>query len=79
MLQSRCQGKIDGTVSGGILFRLTENSVLMDEISENIFNEELKLFLQKIEFRENFFELVRHGDPKFRAKKFRIRIIRVTA
>ena len=54
MLQSRCQGKVDGTVLGVILFGLTENSFLMDEIFEKIFNEELnKLFLVKIQFREN--------------------------
>ena len=34
VLHSRCQRKVDGTVSGVILFRLTENSVLMNEISE---------------------------------------------
>ena len=35
-------------------WRVSENSMLMDEISENIFNEELnKLFLRKIQFREN--------------------------
>ena len=53
-LQSRCQGKVDGTVLGVILFRLKENSFLMNEISENTSNEELKkLFLVKIHFREN--------------------------
>ena len=46
MSHSRCQRKVDGTVLGVILFRLPENSILMDEISEKIFNEELnKLFL----------------------------------
>ena len=45
MLQSRCQRKIDGTVLGVTVFRPSENAILMDEISENIFNEELdKLF-----------------------------------
>ena len=40
---------------GVILFRLSENSFLMDEISENTFDEELtKLFLVKIQFRENY-------------------------
>ena len=40
---------------GVILFSLSENSALMDEISENIFNEELdKLSLVKIQFRENY-------------------------
>ena len=48
MLQSRCQGRVDGTVLGVILFRLTENSVLMNEISENTWNEVLnKLFMVK--------------------------------
>ena len=55
--------------------RLTENYILMHEISENTWNEELnKLFLAKIQFRENY---SRHGDPKFGTKKFRIRVIRV--
>ena len=38
-----------------ILFRLSENFILMDEISEKIFNEELNMpLLVKIQFRENF-------------------------
>ena len=54
MLQSRCQRKVDGKVSGVILFRLTENSILMNEISEKTWNEELnKLFLLKKQLREN--------------------------
>ena len=53
-MQSRCQRKIDGTVLGVILFRLTENSFLMIEIFEDTLNEELnKLWLVKIQFREN--------------------------
>ena len=40
-----------GTILGIILFRLSEKSFLMDEISENILNEELnELFLVKIQF-----------------------------
>ena len=40
---------------GVILFRLSENSFLMDEISENILNEELnKLFLVKVQIREDY-------------------------
>ena len=55
VLQSRCQWKVDGTVFGVILFRLTEHSILMNEISENTWNEELStLFLVTIQFRENF-------------------------
>ena len=58
---SRCQGKVDGTVLGVILFRLTENSFLMDEISENALNEELnKLFLVKNHFKEDCWEIVWH-------------------
>ena len=54
MMQSRCQGKVDGTVLGVILFRLTENSILMNEIFEKTWNEELnELFLVKIQLREN--------------------------
>ena len=50
--------KVDGTILGVILFRLSENSILMDEISENIFNEELNnLSLVKIQFRENYYDL----------------------
>ena len=46
--------KVDGTVFGVILFRLTVNSVLMNEILENTLNEELnKLFLVNIQLREN--------------------------
>ena len=55
MLQSRCQGKVDGTALGVIIFRLTENTILMNEISENTLNEELnKLFLVKIQSKENY-------------------------
>ena len=64
VLQNWCQRKVDGTVLGVILLRLTrnltwkslsENFVLMDEISENIFNQELdKLFMVKIQFREDY-------------------------
>ena len=47
--------KVDGTILRVILFRLTENSILMNEISEKTWNEELdKLFLRKIQFREIF-------------------------
>ena len=54
VLQSRSQWKIDGTVSGVILFRLTKNSILIIEIFEDTCNEELnKLLLVKIQFREN--------------------------
>ena len=50
MLQSQCQGKVDGTVPGAILFVLTENSFLMNEISEDVVNEELnRLFLVEIQ------------------------------
>ena len=46
--------KADGTVLGVILFRLSQNSILMNEISETILNEELnKQFLVKIQFSEN--------------------------
>ena len=43
---------------GVILFRLTESSILMNEISEDTRNEELnKLFLRKIQIRENYTRL----------------------
>ena len=68
MLQNRCQRKVNGTELGVILFRFTENlvlkshseelhknSFLMDDISENIFNEEPnKLFSVKIPIREDY-------------------------
>ena len=57
VLQSRCQRKVHGTVQVWV-WGVSENSILMDEISENIFNEELdKLSLVKIQFRENFSRL----------------------
>ena len=40
---------------GVILFRVTKNSILMNEISENILNEELdKLFLGNIQIGEDY-------------------------
>ena len=45
---SRCQRKINGTVFVWV-WRVSENSILMDEISENIFNEEI----DKLEKAEN--------------------------
>ena len=54
VLQSRRQRKVDGTIFGVILLRLSENSILMDEISEKIFNEELDtLFLVHIQIGED--------------------------
>ena len=54
VLSSRCQRKFDGTTFERLLFGLSENSVLMDEISEDTWNEELnKLFLVKTQLREN--------------------------
>ena len=54
VLQIRCQGKVDWTVLGVILFRLTENFILMNEISENTLNGELnKRLLVTIHFREH--------------------------
>ena len=46
---------------GVILFRLTKNSVLVYEISENTLNEELKLFLNTTEYNMEI--------QNFRAKK----------
>ena len=58
-----------------VSLKVSDDSVLMDKISENIFNEEVnKLFLQKIQIREIILDLVQHGDPKFGTKKFRIRV-----
>ena len=65
MLLSRCQGKVNGTASGVILFRLTKNYILMIEISEDTLNEELtKLFLTKIQVRENHTRLGTIWRPK---------------
>ena len=53
VLQSRCQRRVNGTVFVWV-WRVSENSFLMDEISKNIFNEELnKPFQRKIQIREN--------------------------
>ena len=55
VLQSRCQGKVDGTVLEVVLFRLTENTILTEEISEKTWNEEFtKLFWVKIQLKENY-------------------------
>ena len=79
VLYSWCQGKVDGTELGVVLFRFSENSVLMDDIFEKIFNEELnKLLLEKNQNREDK-TWVQHGDPEFEAKKFRTRIDWVAA
>ena len=52
----------------------------MDEISENIFNEELNDAIHSEKFRSEKIipDWVWDGDPEFEAKKFRRRIIRVT-
>ena len=55
VLQSGCEGKVDETALEVILFRLTENSTLTEEISEKTWNEEFtKLFLVKIQLKENY-------------------------
>ena len=74
VLLNRCQRKVDGTVLGFIFFGLKQNYILMDEISEKTWNEELnKLFLVKIQLREKIiFDWVRPGDSELRAKKFTI-------
>ena len=52
---ARQRERVDGTAPGVILFRLTENYILMNEISEKTWNEELnKPFLVKIQLREKF-------------------------
>ena len=56
----------------------SSNSKLMNEISENTSKGELKkLSWWKFSSEKIVLDWVRHGDPKFGAKKFRIRIIRV--
>ena len=63
--ESMSRKRVDGTVLGVTLFRLTENSILMNEISQNTLNEELnKLFLVKIQFRENDIRLSTAWRPK---------------
>ena len=58
MLESQCPEEVEETVQGVILVRLTENSILVNEIFENTFNEKLnKLFMVKIQFRENYAQL----------------------
>ena len=55
---------------GVILFRLTENSILMNDISENTLNEELnKLFLVKIQFRENYTRLSAQRELESRRRQ----------
>ena len=51
MLQSRRQRKVDGTELGVILFRLTENCILMN--SENFFFTEYDLEIQNFERRNS--------------------------
>ena len=58
VLQSRVQRKVDGTVLGVILSGLTEDTILMNEISENTLNAKInRIFLVKIQFRENYTRL----------------------
>ena len=71
VLQSRCQGKVDGTV-------------WFSEESKNSVLKSLERRAQQAILGENCSETimldwVRHWDPKFGSKKFRISIIRVTA
>ena len=50
-----CRVDVKEKSLGVIFFRLTENSILMDEISKKTWNEELnKLLLVKIQPRENY-------------------------
>ena len=70
MLQSPCHGKVDGTVPGVILFRLTENSILMNEISEKTWNKELnKLLPVKIQFRENCIWMNTRWRPRIQSEE----------
>ena len=64
-----------------LFWRVSEKSILLIKISEDTWNDELnKLFLVKIQFREIIIsEWENHGNPEFGAKKFKTRIIRVTA
>ena len=66
VLQSRCQGRV--AVPGVVLFRL-ENSMLMNEISENTLNELNKVFLVKIQLRENYTRLSATWRSKIWSKK----------
>ena len=55
MLENRCQEGVEGTERGVIHIRLKENSILVNEISDNTLNEELnKLLMVKIQFGENY-------------------------
>ena len=64
MLQSRCQRKVNGTVSVWV-WRVTENSILMNGIFEDTWSEELnKLFLVKIQFTEDYTWLSRTWRAK---------------
>ena len=70
---------LHGTEIGVILQRVTDNSILMIEISEYTWSEELnKLVLVKFQLRKKILHWVRHGDRKFGTKKFRTRNIWIT-
>ena len=55
---NRCQEKVEGTVQDVILVRLKENSILVNEISEHTWNEELdKPIMVTSQSRENYTRL----------------------
>ena len=71
VLQSRCPRKVDGTASGVILFRLTENSILMNEISGKTWNEVLnKPLLVKIQLRGNYIWLSATWRFRMKSEEF---------
>ena len=71
VLHNRCQGKVNGTVFVWVS-RVSENSILMDEISEKR-RVQQAIFSWKFRSAKILSDWVQHGDPAFRAKKFRIR------
>ena len=69
------KGKVDGTVLGVILFRLTENSSDERDLREDLERRAQQAVLGENSARRKFtLDWLRLGDPELRAKKFRVRI-----
>ena len=72
--------KVDGTILKVILFGLTEDSILMNETSENTLNEGInRIFRVKIQFRENESRLSTTWRSKIWSEEIQNTHFRVTA
>ena len=72
--------KVDGTILKVILFGLTEDSILMNETSENTLNEGInRIFRVKIQFRENDSRLSTTWRSKIWSDEIQNTHFRVTA